>query len=626
LTGVVLYAMLGVMTVRQATGAGEAVNRIPLAAAALGLLWNIGALVIYGLNDFAGTQAPSLLVGLAFAALGFLPAVAVHSASRPLHASRRLRYIVAAAYGVSGIAALLQLASSLGGVAPSREGLLLLTITYAVILVLLAWASRTRPGWQRGVSTVALAAFAVSALHLSHDMSRPDSWFVALIGHHASLPLVMVILYQDYRFAFADLFLRRALTLVVLVGLAVVLHVTIATPLMSRMNSSGRESLLATIAHVALWVATALAYPLVRRMVGYIVDRVILRREDYRHVRDDIAIAVSLVDTAEEILRRTCDVLAGALGANSVRWQTDVGASPVRHARLFSPQDARTHAIVRVPTADAPTYAIEVTGLAGGRRLMSDDLLLLESATLLAGRRIDSVRVTQERFARDLREREMLQLTAEAELRALRAQLNPHFLFNALTTVGYLVKTAPERALGALYRLTDLLRAVLRRPAGELVTLGEELEIVEAYLAIERERFQDRLTVVVDVPEDLRQQLVPPLLLQPLVENALKHGIAPLRRGGTVTVVARTDMTTDSSLLSITVTDSGVGLDARVLETRRADGLGLVNIEARIERLFGTRGALRLSAAQGGGTSAELRLPVSGSGRGEKARTPRPAA
>jgi hypothetical protein len=361
-------------------------------------------------------------------------------------------------------------------------------------------------------------------------------------------------------------------------------------------------------------------------MVGYIVDRVILRREDYRHVRDDIAIAVSLVDTAEEILRRTCDVLAGALGANSVRWQTDVGASPVRHARLFSPQDARTHAIVRVPTADAPTYAIEVTGLAGGRRLMSDDLLLLESATLLAGRRIDSVRVTQERFARDLREREMLQLTAEAELRALRAQLNPHFLFNALTTVGYLVKTAPERALGALYRLTDLLRAVLRRPAGELVTLGEELEIVEAYLAIERERFQDRLTVVVDVPEDLRQQLVPPLLLQPLVENALKHGIAPLRRGGTVTVVARTDMTTDSSLLSITVTDSGVGLDARVLETRRADGLGLANIEARIERLFGTRGALRLSAAQGGGTSAELRLPVSGSGRGEKARTPRPAA
>jgi two-component system sensor histidine kinase LytS len=257
---------------------------------------------------------------------------------------------------------------------------------------------------------------------------------------------------------------------------------------------------------------------------------------------------------------------------------------------------------------------------------MSDDLLLLESATLLAGRRIDSVRVTQERFARDLREREMLQLTAEAELRALRAQLNPHFLFNALTTVGYLVKTAPERALGALYRLTDLLRAVLRRPAGELVTLGEELEIVEAYLAIERERFQDRLTVVVDVPEDLRQQLVPPLLLQPLVENALKHGIAPLRRGGTVTVVARTDMTTDSSLLSITVTDSGVGLDARVLETRRADGLGLANIEARIERLFGTRGALRLSAAQGGGTSAELRLPVSGSGRGEKARTPRPAA
>ena len=147
---------------------------------------------------------------------------------------------------------------------------------------------------------------------------------------------------------------------------------------------------------------------------------------------------------------------------------------------------------------------VEVNGLNGGRRLLSDDIALLEAFALVVGKRVDAVRVVQERFDRGMREREITQLAAEAELRALRAQLNPHFLFNALTTIGYLLKTAPERALGTLYRLTDLLRAVLRRPPGEVITLGEELDLVESYLAIERERFEERLTTRIDVPDELR--------------------------------------------------------------------------------------------------------------------------
>src|SRR5207302_1998684 len=145
-------------------------------------------------------------------------------------------------------------------------------------------------------------------------------------------------------------------------------------------------------------------------------------------------------------------------------------------------------------------------------------------------RRIDEIRIDVERVERQQREREVLRLATEAELRALRAQLNPHFLFNALNTLGHLMQTAPDRALATLYQLTGLLRAVLRRTNGQFVALREELEIVESYLAIERERFQERLEVTIDVPAEVRHARIPPLLLQPLVENAVKHGIAPMRQ------------------------------------------------------------------------------------------------
>ena len=111
----------------------------------------------------------------------------------------------------------------------------------------------------------------------------------------------------------------------------------------------------------------------------------------------------------------------------------------------------------------------------------------------MVARRIDALRLTEERYERRLHEQEMATLATEAELRALRAQVNPHFLFNTLTTIGYLIQHAPPRALATLMRLTTLLRGVLRSD-GELTTLGRERELIACYLDIERERFEERLT------------------------------------------------------------------------------------------------------------------------------------
>ena len=139
--------------------------------------------------------------------------------------------------------------------------------------------------------------------------------------------------------------------------------------------------------------------------------------------------------------------------------------------------------------------------------------MLIDAVASSVGRRIDEIRIDTDRLAREQWEREIRSLATESELRALRAQLNPHFLFNALNTLGHLMQAAPDRALTTLYRLTALLRAVLRRTNGQFVSLREELEIVEAYLAIEHERFQERLTVSIDVPRELRQARIPPSAL-----------------------------------------------------------------------------------------------------------------
>jgi two-component system, LytTR family, sensor kinase len=620
-TGIVLYTMLAVMTLRRGASSGEQagdpVNRIPLVAALLGLVWNVGALVMYSLPGFRiGTPSP-WVTAVAFSALGFLPAVVVDSATRPVTTPRQ-RWLVVASYALSILAAVMQAIGASRGAVPSPLAMITLTVGYAVVLTLIAITTREQEGWQRNLTAVVLAAFAVSALHLSHDASQRDSPLAALFGHHASLPLVLVILYQDYRFAFADLFLRRALSLVAVVCLAVALHVWVAVPIATALGGEQGERLAATAVHVALWVATALLYPVIRRGVGQFVDSVLLGRLDYRHVRDDVALAVSRAETPDEILRKACAVLRPALGIRELEPRPsdeveDANAPLV--TRADGTREAIDHALVHVPTNDAPYYVIDIRGLNDGRRLMSDDVALLESVASLVARRIDAVRVTQERFDRGLREREIMQLAAEAELRSLRAQLNPHFLFNALTTIGYLLKAAPEKALGTLYQLTDLLRAILRRPPGELVSLGEELAVVESYLAIERARFEERLSVCIDVPASLRPIPILPLLVQPLVENAVKHGISPLRRGGTISISAALESVDDdrraAPRLRITVADTGrgiAGLPGRGVVA--GEGVGLRSIEQRLALHYGPQAALELTSAPGLGTRAELRLPV----------------
>jgi len=263
-----------------------------------------------------------------------------------------------------------------------------------------------------------------------------------------------------------------------------------------------------------------------------------------------------------------------------------------------------------VPTVEAEFYQINLNDFAGGRRLLSDEIEMLGAVALLAARRIDALRVSDERYEQKTREQEFSKLAAETELRALRAQINPHFLFNALTTIGYLIQTAPDKAFSTLMKLTALLRRVLKS-SGEFTTLSEEIELVESYLEIERARFEERLTVEIDVPQDLKQLRVPALILQPLVENAVKHGISKAKLGGVISLSARLENENNRVFLLLKVGDSGAGAASDELLQNRIKGVGLNNIEQRLRSYYGSSAVLKIKSEAGKGTTAEIKFPVS---------------
>jgi signal transduction histidine kinase len=202
-------------------------------------------------------------------------------------------------------------------------------------------------------------------------------------------------------------------------------------------------------------------------------------------------------------------------------------------------------------------------------------------------------------------------LSRDAELRALRAQIHPHFLFNALNSISALTSRDPAAARRVCLMLGDFLRKSLTLGAAEAIPLGEELALAETLLSVERVRFGARLELAFDIAEGAGACLVPPLILQPLVENAVGHGIAPLRHGGTVRIAARCG----DGMLVVEVADDGRGLPPGRDPVR--EGHGLANVRQRLLTLYGEGGGLDLGPGQGGrGTMARIRIPAPGAAAG----------
>ena len=205
---------------------------------------------------------------------------------------------------------------------------------------------------------------------------------------------------------------------------------------------------------------------------------------------------------------------------------------------------------------------------------------------------------------RELRASQLEAQLAQSQLQVLKMQLHPHFIFNTLNAISALIHESPDEADEMVSRLGDLLRLTLETAGLHEVPFKDELEFLKRYLDIEQTRFQDRLKVVMTIEPETLDALVPSLILQPLVENSVRHGIAPRPEGGCIKIKAWRE----SSLLRLEVEDDGPGVNSN---TPLKEGIGLTNTRARVRNLYGDGHGLTLHNAVGGGLVVSLSIPFS---------------
>lgn len=201
----------------------------------------------------------------------------------------------------------------------------------------------------------------------------------------------------------------------------------------------------------------------------------------------------------------------------------------------------------------------------------------------------------------ELENEKLRRIETETRLRDLQDKLNPHFLFNALNSTAALIYDDPQRAERSIERLSGLYRRVLALSGQSLVRVGEELRLVEDYLELEKLRFDERLAFEIVCPEALREALIPGFLVEPLVENAIKHAA---RDGGPLRIRVEVRSEPDGRIL-VTVADNGSGFEVE----KSGSGFGLFSIQERLRLLYGGRGSLDIESAAGRGTEIAIRLP-----------------
>jgi len=212
-------------------------------------------------------------------------------------------------------------------------------------------------------------------------------------------------------------------------------------------------------------------------------------------------------------------------------------------------------------------------------------------------------------YSKELRQQELLaaelkRLNAESELSALKAQLNPHFLYNVFNTINSAIPTTAKNARNMVNELSDLFRYQLKASREKQIPLEEELEFVRKYLDLEKERFGKRLTYEIVADAASRELLIPPIIIQPIVENSVKHGISSLIEGGEIKI----DVARQRDVLQISICDSGKGIDGKRKKELLSKGVGLSNTNERLIKMYGT--GIELSENKPKGLCVHFSIPL----------------
>jgi len=243
------------------------------------------------------------------------------------------------------------------------------------------------------------------------------------------------------------------------------------------------------------------------------------------------------------------------------------------------------------------------------RRFLSEDLTLLRLLGGVFGFMLENIRLHRKRLEQEQLAQELRLQSSKSELKALRAQINPHFLFNALNAIASLIHTDPARADEVVEQLAEVFRYTLRRSDSEWAPLDQELAFARAYLDVEQARFGQRLTCTIDSDHHLPAPQVPSMLLQTLIENAVKHGVSQAREPGRIEVIARTT----PEQVTLEVRNTGPALhEPRGTRpaAREGEGFGLHSVKERLKGHFGDRASFTLMRDESAGvTVAQIAMP-----------------
>jgi two-component sensor histidine kinase len=411
------------------------------------------------------------------------------------------------------------------------------------------------------------------------------------------LAFMLVTVYYGERLAFWDIFAKRGLffflALVTLTG-----HFAVLGPYLD-LTILGFAKAWTIALSIVPWVAAA---PWVYSRLNRWVDRAWLGRpfsamEGVRYFSESVQAAVGeddLLDRAELSLRK--------IFRSTVC--VDRGCPSLSSGELSVP--LRVHG--------ANWGLVRILPRAGEIPFLSQDAELLQVLARALGSMIESEELRSQKVLQQQRERELALSAAQSELKALRAQINPHFLFNALNTIASLIPRQPLQAEQTVEQLSEVFRYTVRHAEREWVRVADEIDFVHAYLEIEQARFGERLQVDVRVEAAAREVRIPAMVIQTLAENAIKHGVAAVRGPGSIAISA----CVENSTLRVAVEDSGPGFPAEVrpdtLPEPSRGGYGLRNVRERLRAYYGSTARLAFGRSPSGMTEVALEIPVSQGG------------
>ncbi len=527
------------------------------AAAALAFTWNAGSLLALTLSDFRSPLI-DLLVSISFSALSFLPAVLLHIA---VSGERRRPFLIIG-YSVSTVSTLLHMVEM---VRPDSRfhyaGLLLITAGFGGLAVLTLLVDRSRPGGRLATS-LCLFLLAVSFVHFGSGNAR-QAWSSEVALHHAGIPLAMIILLRDYRFLLMDAFLRLAVDGALAVGTAWTLFKVAAStaPLSPR-------------THPGVSVMVLIGASLGLALFIWLRGRLQQLLTKFVFVQPDVPLLESRLCTAlrgpggDVNLEAAGELVAQAFACTEWAWSSSAPPSlenAIRPSPVSNQPWVEAVVPVRIPGAE-PHYLL-LGPRRSRRRYLSQDF---ETLAALAVVLVDEIG--------RLRAAEAQRLVTQAELRALQAQINPHFLFNALNTIYGMIDRGNSVARRLVLHLADLLRFFFR-PEQMMIPLSEEIRIVRAYLDVEQARLGAKLIVNLQVDPETYSVQVPALCVQPLVENAIKHGAASRSKGGTVSIAIQGGPVA----VRVEVSNSGAFVEPKAGRI----GVGLANVRRRLQLWYG---------------------------------------